>query len=61
MDYQSACKEYFENLKKNGKHWCKFCFDDRGKIIQFSPLKEDWICEDCTYMYKLLDEIKNVN
>lgn len=61
MDYQQACKEHFEKLIKEGKNWCQFCFDDRGKLIQFSEDKDDWICEDCIYMHKMLNEIKNIN
>ena len=61
IDYQKACRAHFEKLIKEGKPWCKFCFDERGKLTQFSDEKDDLICEDCIYMYKLLDEIKNIN
>jgi|HubBroStandDraft_3_1064219.scaffolds.fasta_scaffold07901_3 hypothetical protein len=56
IDFEDSIRKYMEKLKQDGKPFCKSCFDDRNVL----KIDNDYYCEDCLYMQRLLSEIKKI-
>lgn len=57
-DFEQARDIYIEKLKQENKPFCILCLDKNKNILKI--IDNNWLCEDCIYMRKLLSEIKKI-